>query len=65
MVEPNVIDEAARLVYDLELRWRNCDHFRWDEAPEWVKRQCYHRAVEAYHPDGRPIPSPETTTPEP
>ncbi len=58
MSETCIIEEAAQLIYDYELRWHNSDHFQWDEAPEWIKRQCYDRAVMAYHPDGRPVPSP-------
>ena len=38
------LEEAARRIYDTELRWRTCDHFPWPEAPKRVRKLAFERA---------------------
>ena len=44
MTTPKTFDELvelrARVIYDIDLRWRNSDHYDFHEAPDWIRERC-------------------------
>ncbi len=38
------LEQAAERIYNTDVRWRNCDHFSWQDAPPRWRKLAFQKA---------------------